>query len=758
MKKSFLPALGLMLSLLAPAVSQQPAPTPQPQQSAPDEDEVVRISANLVQIDAVVTDGDGRQVTDLKASDFEILEDGRQQQITNFSYVSLNGSAPAVPSTTTARKDRKFSPPPPAALRPEQVRRTIALVIDNLGLSFESMVYVRQALKKFIDEQLQPNDLAAIILTSAGSGSLQQFTSDKRRLYAAVERIRWYPAGRGGLNTLKPIDLDPLEKLKVEAGSTLGSGGVNLSPDLSGSNSEVEAFRDDTLSVGTLDAIKYIVQGMSELPGRKSVLLLSDGLKIFNPAKRDENSNGSTSKGRAARDRDVKGMAESLRRLTDLANRASVVIYTMDARGLQTLGFNANDTTQSLTDGQVRSRLAGRSDQFFASQDGLGYLARQTGGFFIHDTNDIAGGIGKIYDDQRGYYLIAYRPDESTFDHARGARQFHRLAVRLKRPGLAVRTRTGFYGVTDAELRPAPRAGNQQLLAALESPFSINDLPLRLTSLFFDEPGGGPFMRNLIHIDGHGLTFADEPNGWHIVSFDILAVTFGAGGEAVATYGRAETMRVGDVAYRQARAHGLIYTLDVPLKQAGAYQLRIAVRDAASGRVGSANQFVEVPDLGKRRLALSGVAVTGFVPKKGDPRSTVSTGQAPAQTGVEASVVASDEPDPQSSPAVRRIRPGMTLQYAYLIYNAKTDAQTHTQRLLTQVRLFREGELVYAGQVTPYRIGEQKDSQRLPMTGTLQLGPDARPGEYYLQVIVTDQLADGKQNTIANWVDLEIVR
>ena len=745
MKKSLLPAFGLMLSLLAPAVSQQPANSPQQQQDAPDEDEVVKISTNLVQIDAVVTGRDGRQVTDLDASDFEILEDGRPQRITNFSYVSLAGPAPAAPPPPSTRKERNYIPPPPAALRPEQIRRTIALVVDDLGLSFESTVYVRQALRKFIDEQLQPNDLAAVILTSAGSGSLQQFTADKRRLYAAVERVRWYPVGRGGLNTIKPIDLDPLDRVKIEAGSTLGSGGVDLGADTSGSNSDVEAFRNDTLSIGTLGAIKYVVQGMRELPGRKSVLLLSDGLKIFNPAKRGENSNGNTSAGRSARDRDVNGMAESLRRLTDLANRASVVIYALDARGLQTLGFNANDDALYLTDAQVRSRLEGRSDEFFASQDGLGYLARQTGGFFLHDTNDLAGGIGKIYDDQRGYYLIGYRPDESTFDRATGARRWNRLAVRLKRPGLTVRTRTGFYGVTDAELRPAPRAGGQQLRVALESPFSVADLPLRLTSLFFEEPGGGTFMRNLIHIDGHGLTFADEPNGWHKVSFELLAVTFGAGGEAADTYGRAETMRVSEVAYRQARAHGLIYTLDMPVRRAGAYQLRIAVRDAASGRVGSASQFVEVPDLGKHRLALSGVVVTGYAPKKGG-------------TDAADSADAADEPDPQAGPAVRRVHPGMTLQYAYLIYNAKTDQRTHMQRLLTQVRLYREGELVYAGRVTPYSVGEQKDLRRLPMTGTLQLAPDARPGEYYLQVIVTDQLADAKQGTVANWADLEVVK
>src|SRR5215204_6230833 len=170
MKKSLLTA-GLLLSLLAPAVSRQTANSPQTQQGTPDEDEVVKISTNLVQIDAVVTGGDGRQVTGLDASDFEILEDGRPQQITNFSYVSLAGLAPTAPPAPSKRKERDYIPPPPAALRPEQVRRTIALVVDDLGLSFESTVHVRQALRKFIDEQLQPNDLAAVIMTSAGSGS-----------------------------------------------------------------------------------------------------------------------------------------------------------------------------------------------------------------------------------------------------------------------------------------------------------------------------------------------------------------------------------------------------------------------------------------------------------------------------------------------------------------------------------------------------------------------------------------------------------
>ena len=744
MKRSWLPALTLMFSLLAPAVSQQPASAPQ-QQDSSDEDDVVRISTNLVQIDAVVTDAKDKQVINLEASDFELLEDGKPQQITNFSYVNLNSPEPLTSTGPAEQKGRNIILPPPMRLRPEQVRRTMALVVDDLGLSFESMVAVRRALRKFVDEEMGPNDLVAVVLTSTGSGALQQFTADKRRLYAAIDHVRWYPFGRSGINSLRVLDLDPLDKLKARLALP---GGAGPAPNYSELKTEDEKFRDDTTSLGTLGSIRYIIQGMRELPGRKSVLLLSDGIKIFNPALRGRNSNGNDTAGRAARDRDASIVSDSMRRLTDLANRASVVIYTMDAHGLTTLGLSAVDNADDIPADYVRSRLDARRDDYSFSQEGLNYLAQQTGGFFVHNTNDITGGIRKVFDDQRGYYLIGYRPDPSTFDRATGARQFHRLAVHLKRPGLKVRTRTGFFGVTDAELRSAPRTGNQQLAAALESPFNSGDLRLRLTSLFGDAAGRGSFMRNLIHIDGHDLSFTDEPNGWHKVSFDIVAVTFGEEGEAVDKYGRTETMRMSDVAYQQARQNGLIYTLDVPIKKAGAYQLRIAVRDVVSSRVGSANQFIEVPDLSKNRLALSGLTISGFNPQQ---RGQLSNA-APPSPAAEA-----DTPDPQSNPAVRHLRPGMGLLFAFLIYNAKIDEKTHAPRLLTQVRLFREGHLVFTGEVYPYEVGAHKDLRRLPMTGTLQFSPDARPGEYQLQVIVTDQAAEAKYRTVTNWTDLEIV-
>lgn len=762
MKYRVLIALLLTLAMSVSALAQKPAsapaqsPAPAPQKPASGDDDVVRITANLVQVDAVVTDKKGQQVTDLSDQDFEILEDGRPQQITNLSYISIKSpNTDSQPRAVASPKD-KTAPPTPVHLRPEQVHRTIALVVDDLGLSFESMAYVRQALKKFVDEQMQPGDLAAIIRTAAGTGALQQFTGDKRQLYAAIERIRWNPSGSGHVGAFSPIDLDPLARLSVRAASSIPGAGT---PSF-GEADRIEHFRKDVFAVGTLGALKYVVQGMRTMPGRKSVILMSDGITIFSkPLTRDspgtEGEQGSSANDRQSRDSEATGVRDALRRLTDFANRASVVIYTIDARGLPALGLNAQDNTNDQSDAQVAGGVSNRAYEYLSSQEGLNYLSQQTGGFLIHDNNDLAGGIEKVLDDQKGYYLIGYRPEDSTFNAA-GERTFHDLKVRVKRSGLKVRARTGFFGVTDEAIRAVPVTSEQLMLEALVSPFSSADVHLRLTSLFGSDPQGHPILRALLHIDGRDLTFSDAPDGWHQLSFEVLAVTFGDSGVVADKYRRAETMRVRDDVYRQAQQQGLIYTLNVPLQNAGAYQLRVAVRDSDSKRVGSASQFVEVPDLKKHQLALSGIVIAGLEPVATSAArlSPVST----ADSGGNGNLAASArELDPQASPAVRRLHPGMTLNYAYSIYNAAREKLSRRPNLQTQVRLFRATQLLYSGKMLALDVDQQTEVKPISAVGTLQLGVNEKPGEYFLQVIVTDLLADKKHNTTTSWIDFEIV-
>ncbi|HSE19802.1 MAG TPA: VWA domain-containing protein [Pyrinomonadaceae bacterium] len=676
----------------------------------PAEGDVVRITTNLVQVDAVITDKSGKPVTDLKPEELQLFENNRSQKITHFSYIAANTTAAPPPST----RDDRMPGFPPDRLRPEDVRRTIALIVDDLGLSFPSTHFVRRALKQFVDQQMQPGDLVAIIRTSGGIGALQQFTSDRRQLYAAIDQIKWYPGGRSEVGAFAPIGPATPGKLGGEVDAK---------------NKELEEFRSDLFSVGTLGAISYVVRGLSDLPGRKSILLISDGFKLMG---RDPLS--STSRN----DRTL----QKLQQLIDETSRASIVIHTINASGLQARSSlraedslaNAGDPSGARTAAQVEGALRNRSNDALDLQSGLDFLADETGGTAIHNSNDLAGGIKKIID-EKGYYLIGYRPDQSTFDPRTGRRTFHHLSLKVLRPGnFSVRMRNGFFGsVSDDRPTSAATDARQQILHALISPFGAAGVPIRLTSLFANDAKTGSFMRSLLHVDGSALTFTDEPDDWHQAQFDVVAVTFGEDGKIVDEVSRVDRLRVRGEAYQRVLKSGFVYMLTVPIKKPGAYQLRVALRDQASERVGSSTQFVEVPDMKKHRLEISGILLGAT---QSDELSNV---------------------DPANSAAVRQFRQGENMRYSFVIYNPFVDEITSRLQLQTQVRVFRDGQPVFTGKQQRFIADNPPDITRLSAASAIKLGAEMTPGDYVLQVVVTDMLAGAKYHVASRWVDFKIV-
>ena len=704
-------AIACLLEAQQPPASQEP---------------VFRVTVNLVQIDAVVTDSKGRHVGNLTAKDFEILEDGRPQRITNFSYVEQAAAreTPTAPPRKEARAPAVV-PLPPMRLRPEQVRRTIALVVDDLGLSWESTHFVRRSLKKFVDEQMQPGDLVAVIRTRAGMGAMQRFTADKRLLHAAIERVRWYP-GRSGISPFDPLGGDPLEKLAAISSIT---GGRRIStPGIVERAKDLEAYRQEYFTIGTLGALRYVIDGLRELPGRKSVILFSDGLSLWRAERREH------------RER----LLTSFRGIIDRANRSSVVIYAMDARGLQSMMPGADEDVAYLYllgPTELERRITDRASAFLESQQALQYMAGMTGGFAVYNTNDLNWGLDRVLEDQAGYYLIGYKPDSSTFRAGKDAPDYHKIRVRVKLGGLRVRSRSGFYGVVDEEARPAPRTSAEQLIAGLRSPFG-GAIGLRLTSLFSIHPQLGATVRNLMHVDLHDLTFSESAGGAHVARIDVAAMTYGEDGAAVDQKVSTWELSIQDADFQDWLRKGVIYTQDVPIRKPGAYQLRVAVRDDATGKVGSASEFIEVPDVAQARLVMSGIVLGSAVEAAG-PAETTHT----------------EKPeDIEGHPAIRTFHPGQTLQFGCQLYSAALDPKTSAPNVETRVVLLREGKAVFTGNPVALHIKGQPDLNRIMVTGWVRLGSGLEAGPYVFQVIAQDKLAKEKQAFASQWIDFEVVR
>ena len=699
-------AVTLFFFTTAPA--QTPAPTPPPG----DETDVVKITTTLIQVDVTVTDKKGNIVTDIKPEEIEIYENGEKQTITNFSFVSNVRST----DKRTMVKDATILPP--STVRPENVRRTIALVVDDLTLSFESTYFVRRALKKFVDEQMQEGDLVAIIRTGAGIGALQQFTTDKRQLHAAIEKVRWSSVGAGRIGAFAPLEAR-VDSGGDDRGVMPGGRTARTAED------EFDDFRESLFATGTLGAINYVVRGMRELPGRKSVMLLSDGFSLIN---RDDRGFVETNR-----------VLASLRRLVDLANRSAVVVYTMDARGLVYPGLTAADDTSGRTLEQLEEEMSNRRNQLLDTQDGLKYLARQTGGIAIVNNNDLVGGIRRILDDQ-SYYLVGYEPDDATFDPK--IRRFNRLVVKVKRPGTSVRYRSGFFGVSDEKLvRPAQTPG-QRLVSALTSPFAVQEIALRLNALYYNAPKEGNVIRSLVHIRTQDLKFKDMPDGGKQAVFDVFAAGFGDNGALIDQIAKTYSLTLKPGAFQRFMEHGFVYDFIFPIKKPGAYQLRVAIRDHASDKLGSANQFVEVPNLKKKRLQLSGVVLEN-TPYEDWKRQ--SSGLA----------IKGESAGPLINTSLRQFKRGTVLGYGFAIYNAKqipggSNLSSHT-------RLFRDGKVIFEGKLQPVQPEPSVDPKVVEFSSALALGSEMLPGEYVLQIVITDNLAKGKRSSITQFVAFEVI-
>jgi len=351
----------------------------------------------VVRVDVSVTDRRGRPVRDLTAADFEIREDGTARPITNFAYVAVG----SVASAPAAKPSNSGEPPPeavatvPAPTRTHQ-RRVLAFVVDDLNLSRASVSRVRDMLERFVERSLQPDDLVGLFRTGAARTPSVALGADHAALLTEIAGLRWN--GQSGRE--RPVD--PIQE-GLTAPVTVGR--------------KLDGNRAFLLAEASLSALQSVMAALEPLEGRKTVIFLSDGLKV----------------GRST------NALDRLEDSADAANRRSLIVYTLDPRGVRPLNLEADDFDNDPGFQQrIPIWLEERAASYAADHDGLERLAEATGGLFVHDTSPDKG-LEQFLLDQSGYYLLGYSAP------AGGGARFHRVTVTVRQADLRVRARSGYW-------------------------------------------------------------------------------------------------------------------------------------------------------------------------------------------------------------------------------------------------------------------------------------------------------------------------
>jgi len=380
----------------------------------------------------------------------------------------------------------------------------------------------------------------------------------------------------------------------------------------SGSLAQVNRARQQYLEVSSLAAIRFVVNSMRGLPGRKSLVLFTEDVRVLYRNQPDPE------------------IERELRQINDAASRAAVVIHTIDPRGVVNYSATAADRGSRRGIGSVAGR---RQQQVEDTEQGMEEMADQSGGLFLQGSNDLAGFVKEAAEDSDGYYLIGYRPEFGTFESRNGQPAFHKIAVKVKRAGMSVRTRDGFFGGPGGADAP-DRTREGELTRSLQSPFDTASIHPRLTALFASEPGSGARIDALLYFDPKEVEWSREPDGNRRAVLDVAAGAFDENGTAIAPVDNTFAVQLNAQQYEEALKRGMVYGLSIPITKPGPYVVRAALRDPNREATGSAQQFVEIPNVASGRLTLSGITLRESAPQAAAefPKAfSVATGAAPVQ-------------------------------------------------------------------------------------------------------------------------------
>lgn len=571
------PALlcGLILAIVAaggPVQGQAGQPAVPAQPAAPQQPPITfRAEINYVEVDARVLDAQGKFIPGLSAADFQVLEDGKPQQVTAFSLVNL----PVERMERPLFASRPIEPDVRNNLQAAD-GRIYLIVLDDLHTNPLRSNRTKAAARQFIERYIGSNDMAAVVFTGGRSDAAQDFTTNQRLLLQAVDKFMG--------QKLRSSTMNKIDDYNRNAGS----------PNSGDKPTDLDDRERGYQARNALDTVRNLSEYLGNIRGRrKALVLFSEGVDydindVFN------NSEATV-------------VMDATRDLIAAATRANVAVYGVDPRGLATAGDDMI-TIQSFPDDTSLGLGAGAIfNEVRLGQDSLRVLSEETGGFAVVNRNDFATAFQRIVDDNSAYYVMGYY---STNDRRDG--RFRKIEVKLNnQPGLVVRARKGYVAPRGRAPETKPATANSaspELRDAIESPLPLPGLPLSMTAAVFKGPApkGSVVISTLVN--GSTLPFA-EADGMFKNDLEVMSMATDEKGKTTYSDRNIVNLSMKPDSASRVKASGfrVIQSMDLA---PGRYQLRVAVRESQTLKAGSVTFDLEVPDFAKRPLSMSNLALT----------------------------------------------------------------------------------------------------------------------------------------------------
>jgi len=567
-------AAALLLQPFWMAVAQE---APQQPTQAPGR---IRVTSELVLVNVVVRDKNGDLVRGLKKEDFTVYEDGKQQEIRSFDFenvdeLALAGKSEATVTGSAAEGGLLRAGPTQAAPLDARDRRLMLLFFDFTGMDPEQIERSVNAANKFVESHLQPADLVALVSLATSLRVDLDFTGDKTKILSALSA---YTSGQG-----QGFESD---------GTGSAEGGAETSGSFAVDDTDYNQFNTDR----KLLALQSLMQGLGKISQKKSIIYFSNGIS------RSDIDNES-----------------ALRAATAAAVKANVSIYPLDIRGLEALPAGGAAQSASL---HGVSAYSGRSvlDQFdsnAATQETLSTLAADTGGKAFFDSNDFGAVFSQVQKDSSAYYVLGF----TSSNKARDGR-FRRLRVQVKRPNVKLDHRSGYYA--DRDFEHMNRAGReQQLEDELTSDLPQTDVIVYAGAAHFRQDDAHYYLAVSLVIPGSQIPFVSEKDKDN-ATIDIIGEVR-EGGKMPVGHLR-DTVKLAVDQGRQVRSKNVQYNTGFVLPP-GSFHLKFIVRENQTGRIGSFETDVQIPDLRKAPMRLSSVVLANqrvpFPGKRSGPNPLV---------------------------------------------------------------------------------------------------------------------------------------